>query len=98
MLQRVGADHWSLWLSASWWNVWNAKPAEVEALFHRLEGDPTETLYHMVAKAFGLKANADPFGMLAHALPLGCSRSTAMMRCGSKRCSLVKQGCCKRIL
>ncbi|MBK6548907.1 MAG: DUF2851 family protein [Flavobacteriales bacterium] len=70
MLQRVGADHWSLWLERVLVERLERKAAEVEALFHRLEGDPTETLYHMVAKAFGLKVNADPFGMLAHALPL----------------------------
>jgi len=46
------------------------KTLEVEALYHQLNGDAAETLYHMLARAFGLKVNAEPFGMLAHALPL----------------------------
>ncbi len=46
------------------------KTQEVEALYHQLNGDAVETLYHMLARAFGLKVNAEPFGMLAHALPL----------------------------
>lgn len=46
------------------------KTAEVEDHYHQLEGDPSATLYHMLARAFGFKVNAEPFGMLAHALPL----------------------------
>ena len=46
------------------------KAREVEALYDKLDLDPAETLYHMIARAFGLKVNAEPFGMLAHALPL----------------------------
>lgn len=46
------------------------KTVEVEALYARLANDPAETLYHMLARAFGLKVNAEPFSMLAHALPL----------------------------
>lgn len=46
------------------------KTLQVEALFRQLGGDPAETLYHLVARAFGLKVNAEPFGMLASALPL----------------------------
>jgi len=42
----------------------------VEALYHQLHRDPAETMYHTLARAFGLKVNAEPFGMLAHALPL----------------------------
>ncbi len=46
------------------------KTIEVEELHHQLQGDAAETLYHVLARAFGLKVNAEPFGMLAHALPL----------------------------
>lgn len=42
----------------------------VVELHHQLGNDPSATLYHMVARAFGLKVNAEAFGMLAHALPL----------------------------
>lgn len=46
------------------------KTLEVESLFRQLGNDPAETVYHMLARAFGLKVNAEPFGMLARALPL----------------------------
>lgn len=46
------------------------KTLEVEALYRRLGNDPSETLHHMLSRAFGLKVNAEPFGMLANALPL----------------------------
>lgn len=46
------------------------KTAAVEGLYRTLGHDAAETVYHMVARAFGLKVNAEPFGMLAHALPL----------------------------
>ena len=46
------------------------KTVEVEKLHRTLACDAAETLYHMLARAFGLKVNAEPFGMLAHALPL----------------------------
>lgn len=46
------------------------KTADVEALHKALGRDPAATLYHMLARAFGMKVNAEPFGMLAHALPL----------------------------
>ncbi|MEO8589993.1 MAG: DUF2851 family protein [Flavobacteriales bacterium] len=46
------------------------KAAEVEAMFHQLGNDPRETFYHLLLRGFGLNVNADPFGMLAVALPL----------------------------
>ncbi|MBK8498138.1 MAG: DUF2851 family protein [Flavobacteriales bacterium] len=46
------------------------KAREVESLYAKLNHDPAEALYHLLARAFGLKVNAEPFGMLAHALPL----------------------------
>jgi len=46
------------------------KTLAVEDLFRQLNGDAEGTIYHMLARAFGLKVNAEPFGMLAHALPL----------------------------
>lgn len=46
------------------------KTIEVEALYRQLGNDAAETVYHMLARAFGLKVNAEPFSMLAHALPL----------------------------
>ncbi len=46
------------------------KTQEVDALYQQLGRDAAETLYHLLARAFGSKVNAEPFGMLAHALPL----------------------------
>ncbi len=46
------------------------KAREVEQLYVQLDGDPSATLFHMLCRAFGLKVNAEPFGMLANALPL----------------------------
>lgn len=46
------------------------KADEVEALFHRLGDDPRETFYHVLLGGLGSKVNAEPFGMLANALPL----------------------------
>lgn len=46
------------------------KAAAVENLHHALSGDSVATVYHMLARAFGFNLNADPFGMLAQALPL----------------------------
>ena len=46
------------------------KTLEVQALLEQLRCDAAETLYHMIARALGMKVNADPFGMLAHAVPL----------------------------
>jgi hypothetical protein len=46
------------------------KTLHVEELYHRLGSDAAATLYHLLLQGFGMKVNADPFGMLAHALPL----------------------------
>ena len=46
------------------------KTMEVEALYRSLGNDAAATVHHMLARAFGMKVNADPFGMLAHAAPL----------------------------
>ena len=60
----------SAWLERVLIERLERKTADVEALYHQLDKDPAATLYHMLARAFGLKVNAAPFGMLAHALPL----------------------------
>ncbi|MBK8339124.1 MAG: DUF2851 family protein [Flavobacteriales bacterium] len=40
-----------------------------EGLFAKLGGDASATFYHLLLRAFGLRVNAEPFGMLAYALP-----------------------------
>lgn len=62
---RIGA-----WLERVLVERLQRKAREVETLYAKLNHDPAETLYHLLARAFGLKVNAEPFGMLAHALPL----------------------------
>ncbi len=46
------------------------KASQVIGLHERLGGDPPATFYHLLLQAFGMKTNTEPFGMLAHALPL----------------------------
>lgn len=46
------------------------KTLEVEALYRQLGNDPAETFHHMLLRGLGANVNAEPFGMLAHALPL----------------------------
>lgn len=46
------------------------KTLAVEALSQQLGGDMEGTLHHMLLRGLGMKVNAEPFGMLGHALPL----------------------------
>lgn len=69
-LDRVDKTRSSPWLERVLVERLERKTIEVEKLYHALAADAAETLYHMLARAFGLKVNAEPFGMLAHALPL----------------------------
>lgn len=70
MLGRVDPDRTGPWLERVLIERLERKTAGVEALYRRLGNDSAGTLYHMIARAFGSKVNAEPFGMLAHALPL----------------------------
>jgi len=69
-LGRVNKDRLSPWLERVLVERLERKTVEVESLYKNLHGDAAETLYHLLARAFGLKVNAEPFGMLAHAIPL----------------------------
>ena len=70
MIGRVDQGHIGPWLERVLVQRLERKTLEVEALYTQLQHDGAATLYHMLARAFGLKVNAEPFGMLAHALPL----------------------------
>lgn len=70
LIKRVDSVEWSMWLERVLVERLERKTLEVEALFDQLNGDAAGTLYHMMARAFGFKVNAEPFGMLAHAIPL----------------------------
>ncbi|HRD51771.1 MAG TPA: DUF2851 family protein [Flavobacteriales bacterium] len=69
-LTQVNRLRTSAWLERVLIERLERKTVEVESLFKQLNSDPAELMYHMLARAFGLKVNAEPFGMLAHALPL----------------------------
>ena len=69
-IERVDKSRIGPWLERVLVERLERKTEEVEALYARLGNDPAETLYHMLARAFGLKVNAEPFSMLAQALPL----------------------------
>lgn len=69
-IQTVGHARTGPWLERVLVERLERKAAEAETLYRRLGNDAAETLYHLLARAFGLKVNAEPFGMLAHTLPL----------------------------
>jgi hypothetical protein len=63
---RLGAHGWN----GCSWNAWNGKTVEVEAPLSSLGTAMPRDPVPPARPAFGLKVNAEPFGMLAHALPL----------------------------
>mgnify|MGYP003393922255 CR=1 FL=1 len=63
--QRIGP-----WLERVMVERLERKTTEVEALYVQLDRDGAATFYHMLLRALGMKVNAEPFGMLALALPL----------------------------
>ncbi len=69
-LHHVAAGRAGIWLERVLVERLERRTQYVEELYRQLGNDPAATLYHVLARAFGLKVNADPFGMLAHALPL----------------------------
>lgn len=69
-LRRADPLRTSAWLERVLVERLERRTAHVESLFRELNGDASETLYHLLARGFGLKVNAEPFGMLARALPL----------------------------
>lgn len=70
LIHRVDPLRTGPWLERLLVERLERKTAGAEALHNALGRDPAATLYHMLARAFGMKVNAEPFGMLAHALPL----------------------------
>lgn len=60
----------SAWLERMLVERLERKAIAAESLFRELGNDPSELIHHLVARAFGLKVNAEPFGMLARAMPL----------------------------
>lgn len=60
----------SFWLERVMIERLERRTSVVETLYTRLNYDAAATFHHMLMQAFGMKVNAEPFGMLAHALPL----------------------------
>ena len=58
------------WLTRSLIARLDRKSLQVVDLHERLGHDPASTFYHLLLQSLGMKVNAEPFGMLAHALPL----------------------------
>lgn len=69
-LPEVDPARIRLWLERLLVGRLERKAREVEALCRSLGNDPSETLHHILLRGLGKPANSEPFGMLAHALPL----------------------------
>ena len=69
-IDRVDPELIDRWLERVLLQRLERKADEVEGLFRRLGDDPRETFYNVLLRALGSKVNAEPFGMLANALPL----------------------------
>lgn len=67
---HVDRSRLPMWLERVLIERLERKCADVEALYTQLNGDALETFWHLLARGFGFKVNAEPFGMLAQALPL----------------------------
>ncbi len=67
---QVDGSRVPLWLERLLVERLERKCADVEVLFKQLNGDALETFWHVLARGIGFKVNAEPFGMLAQALPL----------------------------
>lgn len=69
-LHTVDPTHIRLWLERLVVERLERKAKEVEAIYGQCGNDPQETLHHVLLRALGKPVNGEPFGMLAHALPL----------------------------
>ncbi|MFT3883875.1 MAG: DUF2851 family protein [Flavobacteriales bacterium] len=67
---RVEPARTELWLERVLVERLERKTTEVEALYRQLGNDPAGTFHHMLLRGFGAKVNAEPFALLARALPL----------------------------
>lgn len=70
MLGQVDPARISLWLERLMVDRLERKAREVLQLHTALQADPLETLWVLMARALGSKANTEPFTQLARALPL----------------------------
>lgn len=69
-LAEVDQGRLRMWLERLQVERLERKTAGVEALYRQTGHDPAEVLHHLLLRALGNPVNAEPFAMLAHALPL----------------------------
>lgn len=69
-LPEVDQSRVRMWLERLLVERLERKTTEVEALYRMLGNDAGETFHHLLLRGLGANVNAEPFGMLAHALPL----------------------------
>lgn len=69
-LGRIGAEHWTSWLDQLAVERMERRAQTLRSELASLRGDLACLFFHQLARAFGLKVNAEPFGMLANAVPL----------------------------
>lgn len=62
-------DRMGTWLESVLVERLMRRTTAAEALYAHLEGDACALAWHLLCRAFGQRANAEPFAMLAHALP-----------------------------
>lgn len=70
MFGEVDLARVPIWLERLLIERLERKCGEVTELNRRLGNDPMETFWHVLARGFGFKVNAEPFEMLAHSLQL----------------------------
>ena len=69
-LPQVDQGRIAIWLERLLVQRSERKTLEVEALYRQLGNDPAETFHQLLLRGLGANVNAEPFTMLAHALPL----------------------------
>lgn len=67
---HVDPDRLPLWLDRVLVERLERRCSAIGSLCRALGGDQLETFWHVLATGFGFKVNAEPFGMMARALPL----------------------------
>ncbi len=67
---RVDQQRVPIWLERLLIERLERRSMEVEQCYRELQGDALSVFWHLLARGFGFKVNAQPFGILARELPL----------------------------
>ena len=76
-LGRIAPDRWSPWLERLAIERLERRSDGLLGMLRSNGGDIATLLFIQLARAFGLKVNADPFGMLANSVPIQVARRVA---------------------